>query len=200
MEQKEEKLSPKVEALYKAVMELLLEGREVRQLKVSEITERAGIGKGTAYEYFESREELLVDAMKYVQKTWVVNIWEGLSHYDSFMGKISCLFDMLDDIMKKISREALMEICKILFLSPVVRKEKGCMARGLYDIVETGRRGGELKEELPDEYVVLTLMGKIFGYIFYSAGAKDAESNVCEPAQMKTYLLDSVRTEFLAKR
>lgn len=35
----EEKLSPKVEALYKAVMELLLEGREVRKMKVSEITE-----------------------------------------------------------------------------------------------------------------------------------------------------------------
>ena len=50
----EEKLSPKVEALYKAVMELLLEGREVRKMKVSEITEKAGIGKGTAYEYFNA--------------------------------------------------------------------------------------------------------------------------------------------------
>ena len=70
----EEKLSPKVEALYKAVMELLLEGKEIRKMKVSEITEQAGIGKGTAYEYFESREELLVRALGYQQRIWAENI------------------------------------------------------------------------------------------------------------------------------
>ena len=75
----EEKLSPKVEALYKAVMELLLEGREVRKMKVSEITEKAGIGKGTAYEYFESKEELLVDALDYFQKIWADSAQEELS-------------------------------------------------------------------------------------------------------------------------
>ena len=106
---KEEKLSPKVEALYRAVMELLLEGREVGKMKVSEITERAGIGKGTAYEYFKSREHLLMDALDYYQKSWSESIQEELSRQNGFMEKISCLFDLLDGVMTKIRKEALKE-------------------------------------------------------------------------------------------
>ena len=98
----EEKLSPKVEALYKAVMELLLEGREVRKMKVSEITEKAGIGKGTAYEYFESKEELLVDALDYFQKIWADSAQEELSRCGGFMETVNCLFDLLDSVMKRI--------------------------------------------------------------------------------------------------
>ena len=112
----EEKLSPKVEALCKAVMELLLEGKEIRKMKVSEITEQAGIGKGTAYEYFESREELLVRALGYQQRIWAENIREELSHHDGLMEQLDRLFDLLDRIIQSVKKEALEEICNIFFL------------------------------------------------------------------------------------
>ena len=38
----------KVLAMYRAVWQLLDEGRDLHKLKVSDITECAGIGKGTA--------------------------------------------------------------------------------------------------------------------------------------------------------
>ena len=41
-------LSEKELLLYQAVIELLDEGMEVHQIKVSDITNRAGVGKGTA--------------------------------------------------------------------------------------------------------------------------------------------------------
>ena len=41
---------PKVTAMYEAVLDLFASGRELTTLKVSEITAKAGIGKGTAYE------------------------------------------------------------------------------------------------------------------------------------------------------
>ena len=47
---------PKVLALYRGVLELLDEGADVNTIKVSDITAKAGIGKGTAYDYFKSRE------------------------------------------------------------------------------------------------------------------------------------------------
>lgn len=50
-----EKLPAKVLQMYRAVLELMEEGADVTTLRVSTITERAGIGKGTAYEYFTSR-------------------------------------------------------------------------------------------------------------------------------------------------
>ena len=48
-------LAPKVTATYQAVIDLLMEGVDVGSLTVSEITGRAGIGKGTDYDYFSSK-------------------------------------------------------------------------------------------------------------------------------------------------
>ena len=56
---------PKVLALYRGVLELLDEGADVNGIKVSDITARAGIGKGTAYDYFKSREEIIACALLY---------------------------------------------------------------------------------------------------------------------------------------
>ena len=58
-------LPEKKAAVFRAVLKLLRQGRPLGDLKVSEIAEAAGIGKGTVYEYFPSREELLRDAMQY---------------------------------------------------------------------------------------------------------------------------------------
>lgn len=43
----ENELKPKVRALYEAVLELLNENADISTMKVSDITSRAGIGKGT---------------------------------------------------------------------------------------------------------------------------------------------------------
>lgn len=190
------KSSKKIEALYKAVMELLLEGREIRTLKVSEITERAGIGKGTAYEYFESREELLWNARNYFRKECIGIIEEKLSHCNSFMEKINCLFDLLDSILEKIKKEALMEICNIFFFFPLMQEAKCDIKQKLHEIVEEAKRGGELKEKFPDEYIVLILAGRILNYIAYRVEYQDNEENLCPPEQIKGYLLENIRSEF----
>ena len=51
----ENEKNKKVMAMYQAVWKLLDEGKDLHKLKVSDITECAGIGKGTAYEYFRSK-------------------------------------------------------------------------------------------------------------------------------------------------
>ena len=43
---------PKVTAMYRAVSTLLREDKDISEMSVSMITGLAGIGKGTAYEYF----------------------------------------------------------------------------------------------------------------------------------------------------
>ena len=57
--------SPKEIAVFEAVSRLLDEGREFYELKVSEIAAEAGIGKGTVYEYFPSKEDILERAVAY---------------------------------------------------------------------------------------------------------------------------------------
>lgn len=60
-----ENLPEKEEKIYVAVGELIREGKDIASLKVSEISNRAGIGKGTTYEYFQSKEELIYKAIYY---------------------------------------------------------------------------------------------------------------------------------------
>ena len=59
------KVPPKVEKLYGAVRQLIQEGADVTNIKVSSLTELAGIGKGTAYEYFDTKEEIVACAVVY---------------------------------------------------------------------------------------------------------------------------------------
>ena len=49
-------LPEKVRLLYEAVLAMVTNGWDINRMKVSDITAQAGIGKGTAYEYFSSKE------------------------------------------------------------------------------------------------------------------------------------------------
>ncbi|MBP5529921.1 MAG: helix-turn-helix transcriptional regulator, partial [Lachnospiraceae bacterium] len=60
-----ENLPDKEVKIYAAVGELIKEGKDVMSLTISEISNRAGIGKGTTYEYFESKEEIIFKALHY---------------------------------------------------------------------------------------------------------------------------------------
>ena len=44
--------------VYLGVISLVQQGRSLNELKVSEIAVASGIGKGTCYEYFSSKEEI----------------------------------------------------------------------------------------------------------------------------------------------
>ena len=60
---------PKATAMYRAVSTLLREDKDISEMSVSMITGLAGIGKGTAYEYFDSKEEIIVCALLYEIRT-----------------------------------------------------------------------------------------------------------------------------------
>ncbi|MBN1776249.1 MAG: helix-turn-helix transcriptional regulator [Clostridiales bacterium] len=51
--------------LFDAIVKLLNEGRSIHELKVADIASAAGMGKGTAYEYFSSKEEIIRAAIRY---------------------------------------------------------------------------------------------------------------------------------------
>jgi len=50
----------KAERIYDAVLNLVNEQRNPAQITISEIADKSGIGKGTVYEYFSSKEDLFL--------------------------------------------------------------------------------------------------------------------------------------------
>ena len=91
-----EELRPKVLALYRAVLEFLDEGADINTIKVSDITRKAGIGKGTAYDYFKSREEIIVSALLYDMEREVSTEREKLKLLKSFGEKMEYAFDWIE--------------------------------------------------------------------------------------------------------
>ncbi|MFP3156483.1 TetR/AcrR family transcriptional regulator [Lachnospiraceae bacterium ZAX-1] len=58
-------IPPKVIAMYESVIAMINEGVDIHTMKVVDITKKAGIGKGTAYEYFSTKEEIIANALFY---------------------------------------------------------------------------------------------------------------------------------------
>lgn len=83
---------PKVLLMYEAVVEMIGEGYDVNKMKVSDITARAGIGKGTAYEYFSSKEEIITRAIAY-------DVWKKREYLRSLVKGVGNFKEKFDKML-----------------------------------------------------------------------------------------------------
>jgi AcrR family transcriptional regulator len=91
----------KVVAIFDAVVELINDGVDINLLKVADITKRAGIGKGTAYEYFTSKEEIIAGALIYDVKVTFSNLYLLLQIEETFEEKMRAVLKWIKDDFKK---------------------------------------------------------------------------------------------------
>lgn len=89
--------SEKVKKLYEAVNMYTYEGADLSTLKVSDIASRAGIGKGTTYEYFKSKEELIAKATFYniygSVKAMTILVYSEGAFTDKFYGILEYIWN-----------------------------------------------------------------------------------------------------------
>lgn len=88
---------PKARLMFQAVIDFIGEKADINSLKVQDITDRAGIGKGTAYEYFSSKEELLTLALFFDYGNKIGELKDLLDTKAHFPDKMYCILDWLHD-------------------------------------------------------------------------------------------------------
>ena len=191
--------SPKVLEIYRAINEFMAEGVDMNRLRVSEITRKAGIGKGTAYEYFQSKEEMLGCAFLYSMIQEVEKLWTYVEAEGSFREK---LYALLDNIGQNFSRRR--EWCRYLdfYLQSMFDKrelmEKVLHCPEIEERIEVFARilsGQARKENLiqgePKVYFVIhACVTQILGYIYYLE-RRGKESQVTTE-EMKEFLYQSI--------
>lgn len=64
------------------------------QANISEIAEEAGIGKGTVYEYFNSKDELFIQVIEFNIDRYVKRIEHAVQSADGFYNKLDAFIDM----------------------------------------------------------------------------------------------------------
>ncbi len=85
----------KVLRMYEAVHGFMIEGRDLVSVKVVDITSAAGIGKGTAYEYFSSKEEIITSAMAYEYKNKITELVARMFRQQGFKNRVMNVMDWI---------------------------------------------------------------------------------------------------------
>lgn len=164
-------ISPKVLLLYKAVIELLKENVDVNTLKISDITQKAGIGKGTAYDYFESKEEVIIRGILYYLNRFLTEIENMLQKQGNFAHQLTYLFDLIDENFHE--NECLLRVVHLLlgssqistYLQQTVRSGDAKTPLDVLDrMIVRAMESGELKKEYPISYIVYTVCARLLTY------------------------------------
>lgn len=162
--------SPKEKAVYQAVLELFEEGADLNYLTVAEIAGRAGIGKGTAYEYFSDKEEMIAKALLYNAENFCGQLYAGLSREKN-------LYDRINYILVKMEQQTVKANC--IFRLIHAMSDHSMINRRIREL-ERNRNSGEMLaidmlrhvlenefegREMPSEEKMTYLMMSIFSKI-----------------------------------
>lgn len=146
-------------AMYGAVIEMINEGWDVNTMKVSDITARAGIGKGTAYEYFSSKEAIITMALGHDMLKKHVQIEKIVDGGGTFEEKTNRIFDYVEEEFGK--PQTFCTLVRIgtgsYDISESIRQEYGKLQEMsvtsiefvLDRLMEQGRREGILSQQNP---------------------------------------------------
>ncbi|MBN1892152.1 MAG: helix-turn-helix transcriptional regulator [Clostridiales bacterium] len=92
--------APKEVELFEGIVTLLNDGRSIHELKVADIAAAAGMGKGTAYEYFSSKEEIIREAIRYHICLEFKAFSEFVSARDEFVSMLEKSMDYIVDMIQ----------------------------------------------------------------------------------------------------
>lgn len=197
-------IPPKVYQLYQAVIRLIEEGSDPATLRVSAITEEAGIGKGTAYEYFDSKEDIVLGAVVYQMQTAAVQLEAELLKRERFQDQVSYLLDEVSAC--KTQKSCFFKLVHILTdnseFSSQVHHKMNEKAFDRYRLVGLFRRvlgedmeRGELRQDLPLDYMVFSLGSRILAYMV----AASEEGLQIELPRMRELVYRGIMDEFAAR-
>lgn len=169
-----DQIPAKVLQMYRAVVRLIAEGAEPAKLRVSTITEEAEIGKGTAYEYFDSKEEIVVCAVAHQMQTMMAALEKELLRRSGFREQLEYLLDEIST--QEEQNNCFFRLVHLMTdnseFSRQIRQRLESDVFRQYSPVQMFRKvlgeaveRGELRSDLPMDYMVYTLGARILAYM-----------------------------------
>lgn len=195
-------LRPKALAVYQSVLDMMDEGADLNSMTVAEIAERAGIGKGTAYEYFSSKEDMIASAILFEINRLTGELGMIISEEKTFENKIYRIFDCMVQYSKENrSFSGLIRLIRHSFdlggtLCREVESRKGEIEgpqKVLMELYQTAVKEKLVEREPPRTIGVMTLIARFFMYMMYLE-KKEEVQDVGEE-EMRRYLYRGILTD-----
>ncbi len=180
----------KVIPIYEAVLDLLVENKEPANIKVIDISNRANIGKGTLYEYFDSKEEIILRAIIFEMTRKLGEIIELVKKQKNFESMIYSTMEWIDNNTK--FRNCFTQILKIYLGGmniPVelkakievehIRKSTECQPQILIEILEKqAKTEGLINSNITEDILTANLISQIGIYALYKLNSIELEEKV----------------------
>lgn len=165
--------SPKAVALLNAVITLWEQGHPLSEITVSQLAQEAKVGKGTVYEYFHCREELLALAFLHCMDARLSSLSLQVDADDTFSRMMDTLFCAASEML--VLQKAALEAIELYVRTGRGAHELGpCPAQSqqarldelLLHAVHKGQQEGALGPCSPCE-ALLAMKGLLAGYAAY---------------------------------
>ena len=148
-------------AIFEAVISLAMEGKSLEALTVSETAARAGIGKGTVYEYFSSKEEMTAAAVWYYMQREITAVREMIPLGQGFQKAIQSRLSFLH----MISGFSCFEIkCRLKDQGPSA-EIRDAVQEEISQILALGKKENLISGGFPEEYQAMCFLGAVGSYL-----------------------------------
>lgn len=203
MNHQKKQISEKELAMYQAVVDLIEENVDINSIKVSDITNRAGIGKGTAYEYFSSKDEMVAKTLLWRYCEDVETVLETIAKCHSLEEQILAILEFIRTQMRgkrfyifllnvqghscDISESLKKEVEK----TGLVYKNIGRIMDALY---EQGVKENKIPLNMKKTYIFMVLFPGFISYFMYlNAGCPNQE---VEEEELKQFICKNMMQSF----
>ena len=188
---RDNKKTDKIIKIYHAVEDIIAEGADLATMRVSDIAAKAGIGKGTTYDYFTSKEELVVKAMIYLVDSMTKRIVGNMEKKDNFRDKFMLLLEEMEEkvkqracILKYFHMLGDMNLCEPmhdLLLDNDEEAKNANPMRIIRYLLDEGKKEGVIGDKYSQSYMETVMFSKIIAFVVYIDnvfGNKDHDNEV----------------------
>lgn len=153
-------------SVFEGVLSLVKSGENIYTLKVQQIADAAGIGKGTLYEYFSSREEIIAQSLVFSIDKQLDEFEKATNSVNGFYEKLCVVLDFTHEHTTENSSS--FSLLNSAMNDPTLRevlcasmhnKQDVILKRMhsiLFTIISTGRKEGIITEQSDDSYCLMT--------------------------------------------
>ena len=161
-------------SIYEAVLRLVKDGKSYYSIKVSDIAKEAGIGKGTVYEYFDSRDTIISEAVVYYLGGYLEHAVELVESNDTFESRLRAVFEYIysetDESMSVVdilfANGGISDIYSILKEPDMLNAALEAIDGYIEDLLNDAAEEGAIKPIEDMRYSSHVLKAAVSGFIF----------------------------------
>ncbi len=164
--------------------------------KMEKIASKAGIGKSTIYEYFNSKREIFQQMLEYVFLKYIeeakIATLEKDSAKDKFIALLNYHWGFIDLYVDAIEQTFFQFKNISDEISPHIIRSHKTMVNFLSEIIREGIKRGEIRADVDMEKAIFIMLGVIVGSNFMKYSPKDKEYDDVDTAYIVDLLFEGL--------